>query len=115
MSSESVLRQKCLDDCNRLDNFRREWLKNACSTEALKREMKKVDYSLMVKSGLSQLFDDIAQVGCVIEMLEASDLKHTSVSDIRRYAMECWERSIDNPDASPDMWDPLKLLTWEAN
>ena len=86
-----------------LASLKNDWLAGVSSDADFRDGMKGVSFKDAQAAGLEDIYDDISQVGCVIEWLAISgSVGGDEPGIVRRYAMDSWERGEVN--------DPFFLL-----
>ena len=70
---------------------RRQWLQGLISDEECRDAFLAFDYATINNAGLSDEFDEVAQVHCAIEWLQKSSVGGDSIDVVRHYAMRSWD------------------------
>lgn len=77
--------------------LKRDWLAGSLSDAEFRDGMKSVSFKDAQAAGLEEIYDEISQVGCVIEWLAISgNIGGDEPGNIRRYAMDSWDRGEVN-------------------
>lgn len=93
------------------------WLNGNVNDTEMRAKLKSIDYKCLKAAGLTAEFDEIAQVGCVIEMLDESQIGGDEPYCVRKYAYEGWMRHIRSKSLPHHSLkkDIFNLLSWEKS
>ena len=96
------------DRCRVLRMLSNDWIAGKVDALRITDYISQSDYSRIVAAGLADQFDEVAEIGCIIELISASKLGGDDPSNARKYAASAWGSHCSG---KPNQ-DMFSVLTW---